>query len=470
MRIQLQPFTGIHFHSEYGGPGRKADLRVLYILSAVALFILIIAAVNFINLSTAQSIQRTKEIGILKVLGSEKSTILFQFLTETFILALMAVAIAVIAIKPILNLFAAFIPPGVQFHFMDYSIWIFLAGIAIFTTLLAGLYPARLLTAFKPVSGLKGKVSERADNKGYLRKSLIVFQFTISLLFIIGTIAIGNQIIYMQNKDLGIKTSNIITLRPVFSNQPGKMKVLAEQLKQLPGIEQVITEGIPPVSRGHMGDPIRLRGPLDWSMDSYTYPGDEHFVPFYHMKIVAGRNLLHSDSATEYLVNETAAKALGFRDPQDAVGKLLLWGPRSKGYPIAGVVADFYQSSFFNKIIPCVILNDPERQMAIALRLTPAEFKKGDVPLLVNRIAKEWKKVYPGEPFDYSYLGDSIEKMYESQQQTQWLMRTATLVTIFIFVHGFVRPGDVHHRKEDQRDQHQESDGCYRYQYINHVE
>ena len=437
MRVELQPFTSIHFHQEYGGPGRKADLRVLYILSAVALFILFIAAINFINLSTAQSIQRTKEIGILKVLGSEKSNILFQFLTETFILALMAVAIALMAIKPLLSLFAAYIPPGVQFHFTDYSNWIFLAGIAIFTTLLAGFYPARLLTAFKPVSSLKGKVSERADNKGYLRKSLIVFQFTISLLFIIGTIAISNQIRYMQNKDLGIKTNNIITLRTVFSIQPGgKAKVLADQVKQLPGVEQVITEGVPPVSRGHMGDPIRLRGPLEWSMDSYTYPGDEHFVPFYHMKIIAGRNLLHSDSAREYLINETAAKALGFRDPTDAIGKLLLWGPGNKVYPIVGVVADFYQTSFFNKIIPCVILNIPERQIGVALKLTPAEFQKGDLPLLINRIAKEWKKVYPEEPFDYAFLGDSIEKMYESEQQTAWLMRTATLITIFISCMG----------------------------------
>jgi putative ABC transport system permease protein len=435
-QAKLQPFTGIHFHSEYGGRGRKADMRVLYILSAVALFILLIAAINFINLSTAQSIQRTKEIGILKVLGSEKSNILFQFLIETFILALMAVAIALIAIKPLLKLFAAYIPTGVQFHFTDYINWIFLAGIAIFTTILAGFYPARLLTAFKPVSSLKGKISERPDNKGYLRKSLIIFQFTISLLFIIGTIAISNQINYIQNKDLGIKTSNIITLPPVFSNHPGKMKVLAQQLKQLAGIEQVIIEGSPPVGRGHMGDPIRLRGPLDWSIDSYTYPGDEHFVPFYNMKIIAGRNLLHSDSAKEYLINETAAKALGFRDPRDAVGKLLLWGPRSKGYPIAGVVADFYQTSFYNQIIPCVILNNPERQIGIALKLTSAEFKKGDLPLLLNGIAKAWKNVYPEEPFDYSFLGDSIEKMYESEQQTQWLMRTATLTTIFISCMG----------------------------------
>ena len=341
MRVQLQPFTSIHFHQEYGGPGRKADLRVLYILSAAALFILFIAAINFINLSTAQSIQRTKEIGILKVLGSEKSNILFQFLTETFILALMAVAIALIAIKPLLKLFAAYIPPGVQFHFTDYTNWIFLVGIAIFTTLLAGFYPARLLTAFKPVSSLKGKVSERADNKGYLRKSLIVFQFTLSLLFIIGTLAIGNQISYMQNKDLGIKTNNIITLRMVFSIQPpGKAKVLAEQVKQLPGVEQAITEAFPPTGLAAATWAMtlsRLRGSSEHAIHGqlHLHPGDEHFVPFYHMKIVAGRNLLHSDSAREYLVNETAAKALGFRDPQDAVGKLLLLGgpPKQRDTP-----------------------------------------------------------------------------------------------------------------------------------------
>ncbi len=160
-QARLQPFTGIHFHKEYGGNGNKADLRVLYMLSAVAVFILFIAAINFINLSTAQSIQRTKDIGILKVLGSGRGGILFQFLIETFTLALLAVAIAVIAVQPLLNLFAAYIPQGVKFNFTDYTTWIFLAGTAIFTTLLAGFYPARLLSAFKPVLSLKGDVNKK---------------------------------------------------------------------------------------------------------------------------------------------------------------------------------------------------------------------------------------------------------------------------------------------------------------------
>jgi ABC-type antimicrobial peptide transport system permease subunit/AraC-like DNA-binding protein len=436
LRARLQPFTGAHFHKEYGGEGMKADLRILYVLSAVAIFILLIAAVNFINLSTAQSIQRTKEIGIRKVLGSGKRTILFQCLIETFTLTLLAVIIAVIAIRPVLNLFAAYIPPGVEFDFMEYTTWIFLISIAIFTTLLAGLYPARQLSIFKPVSSLKGELSEKMGNKGYLRKSLIVFQFTISLIFIIGTIVTSKQISYMQNQELGFKTSNIITLRSLWNDHTGKMQVLAENLKRLPGVGQVITEAFPPMGFAHMGNSIQLHGNNEKPIEASIHSGNESFVPFYNMKMIAGRNLLHSDSVREYLVNEAAVKALGFNSPKQAIGRLLLFGGQNKAYPIAGVVADFYENSFHQQIMPVVIANDPKVQMGIALKLTPAEYQKGDISQLVNGIAKEWKKTYPEEPFDYSFLGDSISRLYERDHQTQWLMKTATLITIFISCMG----------------------------------
>ena len=432
---RLQPLTGIHFHKEYGGRGDKADLRVLYILSAVAVFILLIAAINFINLSTAQSIQRTRDIGILKVLGSGRGGILIQFLTETFILALLAVAIAVIAIRPLLGSFAEYIPAGVKFNFTDYTTWIFLIGIAIFTTLLAGLYPARVLSAFKAVASLKGEAGGKTGNKGYLRKSLIVFQFTISLIFITGTIMVNQQVNYMQNVDLGIKTTNIITLRSLFNNA-ATAKVIAEKIKQMPGIEQVIREVTPPMGNSHMTDDIHLQGSSAQKIQAYTYSGNEDLVPFYHMKIVAGRNLLHTDSVTEYLVNVAAAKAMGFTDPQKAIGRLLNTTARDKAYPIVGVVADFYESSFYEQILPCTISNNPDIQWGIALKLTPAVNQNGNIPALVDNIAKEWKQIVPKEAFDYSFLGDSFSKMYENEKRTKWLMQTATLITIFISCMG----------------------------------
>lgn len=431
---QLQPLTGIHFHKEYGGRGDKSDLRVLYILSAAAIFILLIAAINFINLSTAQSIQRTRDIGILKVLGSGRGGILTQFLTETFILALLAVAIAVIAIKPLLSSFAEYLPAGVSFNFTDYTTWIFLIGIAIFTTLLAGLYPARVLSSFRAVASLKGETGGKTGNKGYLRKSLIVFQFTISLIFITGTIMVNQQVNYMQNVDLGVKTTNIIILRSLFNNA-GKAKVLAEKIKQMPGIEQVITQITPPMTNGHMINDIQLQGSSTQKISAYAYSGNEELVPFYHMKIVAGRNLMHTDSATEYLVNVTAAKAMGFNDPQKAIGRLLNVA-QDKAYPIVGVVADFCESSLYDQVLPCTISNNPDIQWGIALKLAPAGNQKSNIPALINNIAKEWKQIAPQDSFDYSFLGDSFSKMYENERRTKWLMQTATLITIFISCMG----------------------------------
>ncbi len=432
LHIQLQPFTGIHFHREYGGPGEKADMTFLYALSAIALFILIIAAINFINLSTAQSIQRTKEIGIRKVMGSGKRAILFQFLTETFALTLLAIVLAVAAIKPLLNLFAAYIPQGVQFDLTRYDNWLFFAEISIFTTLLAGVYPAKLLSVFKPVSSLKGESNEKMNNKGYLRKSLIVFQFTISLIFIIGTMMVGRQISFMQNQELGFKTSNIITLRSLWQDHTGKMKMLAERIKHVPGVEQVITEAFPPMGFAHMSNGIQLQGATDKPIEASIHSGDNDFVPFYNMKIIAGRNLLTSDSVKEYLINETAVKALGFNNPKQAIGKFLSLDGQNKAYPIAGVVADFYENSFHQQIIPVVIANDPTKQAGIALKLNATEYQKGDITALINKIAKEWKEVYLEEPFDYSFLGDSIARLYENDRKTQWLMKAATIITILI--------------------------------------
>jgi putative ABC transport system permease protein len=433
LHIQLQPFTGIHFHAEYGGEARKAaDLRVLYILSAAALFILFIAAINFINLSTAQSIQRVKEIGIRKVLGGGKRAILFQFLIEAFTLSLLGGVMAVVAAKPLLNLFQMYIPPGVNFDPLDCDNLIFLVAIAIFTTLLAGLYPAKLLSNFRPVSSLKGETGQKANSKSYLRKSLIVFQFTISLLFIIGTLAMGKQIKFMQTQHLGFKSSNIITLRSLWNDHTGNMKVLASRVRSLSGVEEVITEAFPPMGFAHMGNGIQLQGSNEKSIQASIHLGNENFVPFYKMKIIAGRNLFHSDSVREYLINETAAKTLGFNNMNQAIGRLLQFDGQNNAYPIVGIVADFYESSFREHIMPVVIANDPKAQNSIAFKLTSTEYKKGDIFPLINRIAREWKKVYPDEPFEYSFLGDSIARLYETDQRTKWLMQTATLITIFI--------------------------------------
>ena len=245
------------------------------------------------------------------------------------------------------------------------------------------------------MASLKGDVSEKTETKGYLRKSLIVFQFTISLIFIIGTIMVDRQVNYMQNIDLGVKTSNIVTFGGLVSNQPEKTKVLAENLKRLPGIEQVITEIFPPLGNSHMIDNIQIQGSNGQQIESFSYSGNKDFVPFYQMKIVAGRNLIHTDSVREYLINSTAAKAMGFSNPQQAIGKLLSSSARDKAWPIVGVVADFYENSLHQQIQPCTISNMPEMQTAIALKLTPVAYQKGQYAIADKPHCKGMEETLP---------------------------------------------------------------------------
>jgi ABC-type antimicrobial peptide transport system permease subunit len=186
----------------------------------------------------------------------------------------------------------------------------------------------------------------------------------------------------------------------------------------------------------HMQNGIELQGSTDKPIEASIHSSNNDFVPFYNMEIIAGRNLLPSDSVKEFLINQTAAKALGFNNPKQAIGRLLSFDGQNKAYPIAGVVADFYENSFHQQIMPVVIANDPASQVGIALKLTTAEFQQADITPLINKIAKEWKEVYPEEPFDYSFLGDSIARLYENDQKTQWLMRAATVVTILISCMG----------------------------------
>ncbi len=204
------------------GYARKVHLPTLYGLMGIALFILLIAVVNFINLSTAQSLKRSKEIGIRKVLGSNRFSLRLQFFSETFLLTLAAVALSTILLKPVLAAFQSFIPAGVVLQPFHSYTWLFLLVVTIITTLLAGFYPARVLSAYNPVSSLKGQAAPRIHHKNYLRKSLIVFQFTISLVFIIGTLVVGKQIHFMLNTDLGFTKDAIVNLRPGREATPEK--------------------------------------------------------------------------------------------------------------------------------------------------------------------------------------------------------------------------------------------------------
>lgn len=435
LMMYLQPLSAIHFTTEFrrgddGDDFTKAYMPTLYILMGVALFILIIAVVNFINLSTAQSIQRAKEIGVRKVMGSSKRNITFQFLTETFVLTLFAVIISVLLVNPTLYLFKDFVPLGVSFHLFQSTTIIFLVLITVITTLFAGFYPAKVLSSYLPVLSLKGTPFQSGREKINLRKALIIFQFTISLIFIIGVITIKKQMNFMMNGDKGFNSNAIITLNK-WGDQNGKMKVLAENIKHIPGVNKVLLQNNSPMGFAQMSESYEFKGKEEMKLQPTIEIGNEDYIPFYRMKLVAGRNMLHSDSLNELVINETLAKTIGFADPNDAVGKML------SGHPIVGVVADFHQGSFHDAILPAVIENAPDsKKHSIAIKLTSEEKNVSDVKTVISRVEEQWKKLFPDTPFDYSFLNESISRLYGQEEKTAWLTNMAAIITIFISCMG----------------------------------
>jgi len=437
-KLYLQPLNTLHFTTEFhrgddGDDFRKPYLPTLYVLMGVALFILVIAVVNFINLSTAQSIQRAKEIGVRKVLGGRRFNIMFQFLAETFVLVTLALFVAIVLVKPILYLFRDYVPEGVVFRIYHPSMILFLVAVTLTTTLLAGFYPAKVLASYLPVLSLKGPAFQKGRDRLNLRKALIVFQFSISLIFIIGAIAIGKQIRYMNKADKGFNSNAIIVINH-WRDQNGYFKVFADHIKHIAGIQKVVLQGNPPMGFGQGIEQFKYKG-RDISDETVLFEeGDEGYIPFYQMNLIAGKNMAHSDSLQDLVINETYTKVLGFENPRDAIGKFLY--RKDKPYPIVGVVADFHTGSFHEAIRPAVIGKMPERERSISIKLDAKERQSRDVKLIMGEIEGQWKTLYPDEPFSYHFLNEAITWLYGQEENTAWLVKVAMGITIFISCMG----------------------------------
>ena len=427
----LQPLSDVHFSTAYFRDDiRKAHLPTLYILMGVALFMLLLAVVNFINLSTAQAIRRSKEVGVRKVLGGSRLNLVFQFLTETAIVSCCAILLAVVLVRPMLFFFHDFIPPDVVFHPFSRQNLVFLLLLLLGTSALAGLYPAVGLSSYSPVLSLKGEGGPRGGEKWWLRRGLIVFQFSISLIFIIGTLVIGRQIRFMLHSDLGFKSDAVLSI-PNWNRDFGKWQVLKEKIKKLPGVENVVLQESAPAGRAHSGTsvtlagkhPIMLKPDVEWANDEY--------IPFYGMKMLAGRNIRRTDSLREFVINETCMRALGFSEPEKAVGQFLEV-PEAGVFPIVGVVADFHQRSFHDPIVPLLIGHAPDLESSLGVRLSARGKDVANMQATLAAMGKIWKEVYPDREFEYSFLDEEIASFYETEQNTSKLVRVAMLVTIFI--------------------------------------
>ncbi|WP_431213047.1 FtsX-like permease family protein [Puia sp. P3] len=353
--LVLQPLSEIHFDARYDFDGiRKAHKPALYGLVGAAVFILLLAVVNFINLSTAQALQKARDLSIRRILGASRLRLVNRSLTETAMLTSLAGIIALTLVRPVLRLFHDYIPEDLPFNPFSPGILGRTLAIITGTTLLAGLYPAVNSTGARP------------SQKITIRRVLVVFQFTISLLFIMASLTVGKQLGYMLDADMGFNSSAILTIDN-FSAQPQQLGSFAQQALHIPGVEQYTLQNNPPAGMHGMEFPMKADNQTG-SMEVSLQTADQRFIPLYHMRLLAGRNISAGDSLREFLINDTYRRALGFSRPEDAVGHFLTW--QNKTRPIAGVVADFHNSSLHAPIPAMALANISDFDHSVGLRIT----------------------------------------------------------------------------------------------------
>jgi len=277
--------------------------------------------------------------------------------------------------------------------------------------------------------------------KSYLRKSLIVFQFTVALLFIIGTWIIGDQIHFMLNQDMGFTKTAIVNIQvPGGRDTADKKKVLIQKIGLLPETAMTCTSGETPAARGHRGTEITYKGKELMKINAEMHLVDEHFIPLYELKLLAGRNLQHSDTMTEIVLNESCARGLGFKDPADAVGKMVESGQKDRRdqglLPVVGVVADFHSRSLREAVSPVFLTSNSKACRNISIKLSTQGRHVEDLKNTLAAIEKDWKQLYPDNKFEYSFFDETIAAFYDNEQKTSQIMNTAMLISIFISCMG----------------------------------
>ena len=428
----LMPVTQIHLHSDRSfelSPG--GNIQYVYIFSAVALFILIIACINFMNLTTARSANRAREVGIRKVLGTEKGQLIKQFLFESTTMVIIALLIAIPAVWLVLPLFndmaAKQMTAGSLFS--PYILPLLIA-LPFLVGLLAGSYPAFFLSAFRPIEVLKGKLKLGAKS-GSLRSVLVVFQFATSIILIIGTVVVYRQLHYIQTRNLGFNKDQVLIINGV-SALNNNMVPFKNDVLQLPGVSSGTLSGYLPVANSYRSDNTWSTEAVMTSktgFDMQNWQIDYDYVKTLGMEITRGRNFSRefgSDSSA-IIINETTARIIGFKDP---IGKQLFRAVDPQGhvgaFTIIGVVKNFNFETLHHEVGPLAF------QLGTGGGLASFKVNPSNINQLTAQIQSKWRAMAPGLPFSYRFLDDSFDEMYRSEQRVGKIALVFSVLAIFI--------------------------------------
>ncbi|MBO9616315.1 MAG: ABC transporter permease [Dyadobacter sp.] len=431
--IFLQPITDIHLRSPFAGAELKpgGDIQNVYVLIAIAIFMLMIACVNFMNLSTARAVRRSREIGVRKVLGSQKTQLRQQFLTESVLLALMALFIGMliaIAAQPYFSQLT-----GSAFALRDSASPLLMAAslvVALMVGLLAGSYPAFYLSSFKPVSALKGRVDSGGGGGLNFRSVLVIFQFFITITLIIATLTADEQLRFMQSKKVGFDRERVLVIHETYMLRKNEA-IFRDQIAQIPQVVATTLSGDVPVgSVSSDNAAVMPKENPEIGVASRLYHIDYEYIPTLGMHIVQGRNFskeLASDSSA-VLLNETAVRALGWT--QGPIGKELIGHTDDDGtkriYRVIGVVSDFHFESLRHKIGPLVLfLGNNSGNILLKTRTD-------HLPQLLASLKQQWESFSLAAPFSYSFLDDRFEQVYAADQKMRQVLTLFSSLTIFV--------------------------------------
>ncbi len=428
----VQPLSEIHFDERFDTYTYNTTSRgTLISFEVIAMILVLTACINFINLATAESVKRSKEVGIRKALGSSRAQLIKQFLGETGLITIISVLIS-LAVTPLaLTYLNPFLELNLGLNFStDAFLWIYLVCITILVSTLAGLYPAFVVSGYNPVLALKNLISNKNSSGYSLRRALVVTQFVISQFFIIGTIVVINQMDYYKNKDLGFNKDAILILpipiseTPAEGNNVSKMRTLRDEFLRLPGVVGASLSSAPP-SSGHVSNTTFTIEGNDQAFLSQVKQVDGNYVDLYGLDIIAGKNIDDFDTAKGFVVNEKFVHTIGFKEANEILDKVInMWG---KKLPVVGVVKDFHTVSLRQPIEATALMNRIRGYETLSINVSVKQIQD-----VINVIKPKWEAAYPEHIFDYAFLDQQIGEFYEGERKMSVMLSVFSGIAIFI--------------------------------------
>ncbi len=433
----LQPLSDIHNNTVYSSFTYTTSRETIYILSAVGILILLIAGVNYVNLSTAQSVKRSKEVGMRKVLGANRAQLIRQLLGESIVYTSLAVIIALVLTQFSGPYLSQFMENRIDFSLLENpSIIFFLAAVFAVTVMLTGFYPAVFLSRYNPVEAIKNKLlAGRKKTTFSLRNGLVVFQFVVSQILIIATIVVSTQMEYFRTKDLGFRKSEIVTI-PIGNPDESKRESFINSLKSIPTVQEISLSVGAPISDAAIDTWLAPEGGAeDDRISVFIKVTDENYLDLFNIKLLAGEYLAKytaGDTLYKFVVNNSLLTKLGITNPQNAIGKFVSIS-RFRG-EIIGVVDDFHFQSLHEDIAPLVITNFLQKFISEAdVKISGTNIKQ-----TVEAIEAEWKNFYPDYTFTINYFDEYLNSLYKNEDRLFSIIKVFALLAIAIGCMGLL--------------------------------